>query len=144
MDTIWVLVADKSRAKLYSGKSRVSELALEKSWEHAASRTHEHDLTSDLPGRAFDSTGANRHAMEQPVDPKDHEAMVFAQELAEAMEKGRTENLFSRLYLMAAPQFLGLLRKELSGEVQKMVAGEVDKNLTQESEERVRGFLMPA
>lgn len=144
MDTIWVLVADKSRAKLYSGKSRVNELTLERSWEHAASRSHEQELTSDLPGRAFDSTGANRHAMEQTVDPKDHEAIVFAQELAGEMEKGRVENLFSRLYLMASPQFLGMLRKQLSGELQKMLAGEVDKNLTQESEEQIRSFLMPA
>jgi len=144
MDTIWVLVADKSSAKLYTGRSRVGELTLEKCWEHAASRSHEQELTSDLPGRAFDSTGANRHAMEQPVDPKDHEAIIFAQELSSEMEKGRVENLFSRLYLMAAPQFLGMLRKQLSTEVQKMVAGEVDKNLTQESEERIRTFLMPA
>jgi len=144
MDAIWVLVADKSRAQLYTGKSRVSELTLEKSWEHEASRSHEQELTSDLPGRAFDSTGANRHAMEQTVDPKDHEAIVFAQQLASEIEKGRSENLFSALYLMAAPQFLGMLRKQLSAEVQKLVAGEVDKNLTQESEERVRSFLMPA
>jgi len=144
MNIIWVLVADKSRARLYSGKSRTSELTLERDWEHAASRMHDQDLTSDLPGRAFDSTGANRHAMEQPLDPKDHEAIVFAQELAGEMERGRTENRYSRLYLIAAPEFLGVLRRQLSGEVQKLIAGEVDKNLTQESEVRVRSFLMPA
>lgn len=144
MEIIWVLVADKSRAKLFSGKSRVSELALEQSWEHEASRTHEHELTSDLPGRAFDSVGSGRHAMEQPVDPRDHEVEVFAHMLMNEMERGRTENRFTRLYLMAAPEFLGLLRKQCSAALQKTVAGEVDKNLTQESEEAVRSFLIPA
>jgi len=144
METIWVLVADKSQAKLYSGRGPMSELELKQSWAHAASRSHEQELTSDLPGRAFDSTGANRHAMSQPVDPKDHEAELFAHELISEMEKGRVEKHFSRLYLMAAPEFLGLLRKQCGSALQKTIAGEVDKNLTQESEERVRSFLMPA
>lgn len=141
MDRIWVLVADKSHAKLYSGKSRAGELSFERSWDHAASRSHEQELTTDLPGRAFDSTGDARHAMGQPVDPKDHEAEVFAHELIAEMEKGRTGNQFSSVYLMAPPEFLGLLRKQCGSSLKKMVAGEVDKGLTAEDAKVVREHL---
>jgi protein required for attachment to host cells len=141
MDTIWVLVADKSHAKLYSRKGRSGELLFQQSWDHAASRSHEQELTSDLPGRAFDSTGDARHAMGQPVDPKDHEAELFAHELIAEMEKGRNGHLFLSLYLMAPPEFLGLLRKQCGAPLQKLVAGEVDKGLTAADAKTVREHL---
>jgi protein required for attachment to host cells len=141
MDRIWVLVADKSHAKLYSGKGRSGELSFEQSWDHAASRSHEQALTSDLPGRAFDRMGDARHAMGQPVGPKDHEAQVFAHELITEMEKGRTGNRFSSLYLVAPPEFLGLLRKQSGAALQKVIAGEVGKSLTAEDAGTVRSHL---
>lgn len=141
MGTIWVLVADKSRAELYSGGGRSGELTPCRSWEHAASRLREHDLTSDSPGRAFDRMGEGRHAMGQPTDPKEHEAELFAHELIAEMEKGRTGNQFSSLYLVASPKFLGLLRKQCGVALEKLIAGSVDKDLTTAGAKVVREHL---
>ena len=144
MEMIWVLVADKSNAKLYKMKGRVGELTLAHKWEHPASRQHEQELTRDLPGRAFDSVGDGRHAMSQEVDPKDHEAEVFAHELITEMEKGATSGHFSRLYLIAAPEFLGLLRKKMGASLQELVEDEVAKNLTAMDAPEIRGYLSGA
>lgn len=144
MEMIWVLVADKSKAKLYKMKGRVGELTLDHEWSHPASRQHEQELTSDLPGRAFDSVGDGRHAMSQEVDPKDHEAEVFAQELITEMEKGATSGRFSRFYLIASPQFLGLLRKKMGSSLKELVVDEVAKNLTAMDASEIREYLSGA
>ena len=141
MNMNWVLVADKSHAKLYSMNGRVGELTLMQDWDHEASRKHEQELTSDLPGRAFDRMGDARHAMSQPVDPKDHEAEVFAHELIAEMDRGRVTNEFAHLYLVAPPEFLGLLRKQCNLALQHLIVGDVDKNLVTADSVTVRDHL---
>jgi len=141
MDMTWVLVADKSHAKLYTMSGRASGLTLEQEWDHEVSRKHEQELTSDLPGRAFDRMGDARHAMSQPVDPKDHEAELFAHELIAEMDKGRVNNAFKHLSLVAPPEFLGLLRKQCGSTLEQLVSDTVDKNLVFEDAETVRDHL---
>ncbi|NOR72657.1 MAG: host attachment protein [Mariprofundaceae bacterium] len=144
MDTTWVLVADKSHAKLYTMKGRVGALTLEQDWDHEASRKHEQELTSDLPGRAFDRMGDARHAMGQQVEPKDHEAELFAHQLIAEMDRGRVANAFNHLSLVAPPEFLGLLRKQCSSALGQLVSDTVDKNLVFEDSETVRDHLSGA
>jgi protein required for attachment to host cells len=144
MDRTWVLVADKSHAKLYTMNGRAGALTLKQDWDHEASRKHERELTSDLPGRAFDRMGDARHAMSQPVDPKDHEAELFAHQLIAEMDRGRVANAFNHLSLVAPPEFLGLLRKQCSPALGKLVSDEVGKNLVFEDSETVRDHLSGA
>lgn len=42
---------------------------------------------------------------------------------------------------MAAPTFLGMLRKHQSSALKQLVAGEVDKNLATQNPETIRGSL---
>lgn len=141
MDMTWVLVADKSHAKLYTMNGRAGALTFKQDWDHEASRKHEQELTSDLPGRAFDRMGDARHAMGQPVDPKDHEAELFAHQLIHEMDRGRTSNELAHLYLVAPPEFLGLLRKQCGSALQHLVLGEVGKNLVAADSVTVRDHL---
>ncbi len=141
MDRTWVLVADKSHAKLYTMNGRAGELIFKQEWDHEASRKHERELTSDLPGRAFDRMGDARHAMGQPVDPKDHEAELFAHQLINEVDRGRTSNEFSHLCLVAPPEFLGLLRKQCGSALEQLISDEVGKNLVFEDSETVRDHL---
>jgi protein required for attachment to host cells len=138
--TIWVLVADNSRARLLSTPFQNGELEEKESFVHTDSRLHDRDLTSDLPGRAFDSLGGARHAMEQRVDPKDAQAIDFAQQLITYLEDGRVHHRFDRLYVVAPPAMLGLLRDRY-GHLGPMVAGELGKHLTQCTPKELRGHL---
>ena len=129
MTMIWVMVADSSRANLYSTNSPIGALQEVESFDHPASRQHVQDLTSDQPGRAFDSGGQGRHAMEPRTDPKQHEAITFAKELGKRLETAATQHRFDRLVLVAPPAFLGLLRKELGTATRKLIGAEIDKDL---------------
>ncbi len=130
MSTIWILVAESANAVIYSANKPTSSLSKVQSFSHPESRMHEQELTSDLPGRAFDSQGANRHTMGSSVEPKKEEAIRFAKEIVDALELGRSQCRFGKLYIAAPPEFLGLLRAHLSAPLAVVIAEEINKNLT--------------
>jgi len=125
---IGVLVADAGAAVLYAADKPVSGLKELQRFDNPDGRAHERDLTSDLPGRAFDSAGQGRHAMEQQVSPKEEAAVRFAAELADAV--AARANRFDKLYLIAAPAFLGRLRQALGGRLNGLPTVEIDKDYT--------------
>lgn len=140
---IWVVVADSSRARIFQADSAVGGSLQElDSLAHPEARLHAHELTSDLPGRAFDSSGqGGRHAMEQNLDPKENEALKFARQIADYLETAHTESKFTQLVLAAAPKFLGYLRHNLSTQVTGLVSQAIDKNLVQHTPANIRRHL---
>ena len=130
MSNIWVVVAESASATIYSANKPASSLRKLQSLSHPESRMHEQELTSDLPGRTFDSHGNNRHAMGSPVEPKKEEAIRFAKEVIDTLETARSKQRFGKLYMVAPPEFLGLLRAHLSAPLASLVTQEINKNLT--------------
>ena len=63
----WVLVADKSKARIFTVEDPRGALLDETVLEHPEARYREQTLTSDRQGRSFDSKGQGRHAMGSPV-----------------------------------------------------------------------------
>ena len=73
MNSTWIIVADASRARFFEASGSSSDIFETETLTHPEGRLHEQDLTSDLPGRAYDSSGEGRHAMGSSVEPKKHE-----------------------------------------------------------------------
>jgi len=136
--SIWVLAANSSKAFIYQAKTPAAPLEELHSFDHEPSRMHVRDLTSDLPGRAYDSSGEGRHIMEQPVDPKREEAIRFAKQLADFLNKSLQTQQFSTLFVAAAPAFLGLLRDHFPTPLQKSIQQEMNKDLTDTSPADIR------
>jgi protein required for attachment to host cells len=124
----WLIIANSSLARIFKVDKGQTLVELKK-MEHPESRLHARDMTTDRPGREFDSFGYGRHAMESP-SPKQHEFELFAREIAQFLEKARLEGHFERLYLAANPTLLGLLRQHLNPATAKLLCGEVDKDMT--------------
>jgi protein required for attachment to host cells len=141
MAITWILLANSSRARVCESDGPKLPLREVADFTHPESRMHEQELTSDLPGRAFDSGGEGRHAMGQSVEPKQQHAIQFAKEIADYLEAARNEAAFSRLYVIAAPAFLGLLRQHYSASLASLVTGEVDKDLTSLNLNEVEQYL---
>jgi protein required for attachment to host cells len=141
MAKTWVVVADSSRARILLADGPLGPLTELEQLDHPASRSREQDLTSDLPGRAFDSAGAGRHAMEPHEHPKHHEAEVFARQLGERLNRGCLEGDFDKLVLAAAPAFLGLLRRQIGTETEKLISEQIDKNLVALEPAKLRAHL---
>jgi len=141
MSATWVLVAESSRAKVYLATDRSATLVEIHDLVHPASRLHEGDLVSDTPGSDGGGVGQGRHVLDAETTARAHESLRFAKELAERLDRGRTEGAFGRLVLIAPPAFLGLLRDSLSKEVKDLVSQEVNKNLVQQPSEVIRTYL---
>ncbi len=137
----WILVADGSRARLFAADKPASEIKELEAWEAPTVRMHETELTSDLPGRAFDSTNPARHAYGQPEDPKQAEMRRFAKMLAERLEEAAKRDAYERLYLAAGPKMLGLLREALGEHASKRLAGTYDRDWTRERADTIRARL---
>jgi protein required for attachment to host cells len=132
----WVIVADRSRARIFSVNSPRGPLHEIEDLVHPEARAHERDLTSDRPGRASD-----RHVLNAQHTARDQQATEFAREIAERLEGGRVSGGFEQLVLVAAPDQLGLLRKVLNGHLSKLVSRTIDKNLTQQDAREIRKLL---
>ena len=141
MAVTWILLANSSRARVCESDGPRGSLREVAGFEHPESRMHEQELTSDLPGRAFDSTGEGRHMMGQAIEPKQQHAIQFAKQVSDYLEAARNDAAFSQLYVIAAPAFLGLLRQHYSDGVASMVTGEVDKDLTDLRLDKLEPYL---
>ncbi len=139
--SIWVVVADSAKARILMAEKPGMELSEIEVLNHPEGRLHEQELTTDLPGRTFDSVGEGRHTMSSSVDPKKQEMIKFARQVTDHLEVGRATGRFEKLYLIAAPAFLGHLREHLSASLQRIVMGSLDKNLVAQDETMVRAQL---
>jgi protein required for attachment to host cells len=99
------------------------------------------EINADRPGRAFDSRGAGRHAMEPPTDPHRKVKADFARDVAGVLEHELSVHRYEELVLVAAPQTLGDLRNSLPATVRKKVVAEIDKDLTQVPDHEIGGRL---
>jgi protein required for attachment to host cells len=142
MAVTWIVVADSSRARFFSknGRSPFTEVA---GLIHPESRLHEQELTSDLPGSdgGGAGAGAQRHGRASKVSPKRHEAITFSKQVADHLESARSEGRFQRLFVVAPPAFLGLLRDHFSSALGTLVTGEVNKNLVLLKPDQIREQL---
>ncbi len=105
MATRWIVVAHSAEAKIYATDKVGREPVVWRTLEHPASRRKDIDLVADRPGRTFDSAGQGRHAMATRHTPKDRESDIFAAEISELLEYGRTRSLYDELVLIAPPRF---------------------------------------
>ena len=129
MGTIWVLVANQAEAAIYSMDRLRGSLVPVETLRHAAGRARAQDLISDAPGRVQDRVGPARHSMEPDVGFKAEETRRFARKIVDNLMLGLQQENFERLILVAAPAFLGVIRKELSAQLAEVVIEEISKDM---------------
>ena len=78
---------------------------------------------------------------EQPTDPKQHQADLFAHRVSHYLEEALNAQQFSQLFIIAEPSMLGLLRNCLPERIKKTICFELDKNITTLSPEEIHLHL---
>tara|TARA_R110002124_G_scaffold50117_7_gene146209 strand:+ start:2592 stop:3038 length:447 start_codon:yes stop_codon:yes gene_type:complete len=142
MGRIWILVADRAHARLYLRGKRWDQLEQLENHEHPQGRAHEGDLVTDEGAAVMQRGGQGQRRDTQPeVSATEHEAQVFAHELTDRLRQARLGQEMDSLVLVAAPNFLGLLRKALDDQTRKCVIHEIDKDLTQHDTGKVGELL---
>lgn len=141
MKSTWIVVAESARGRLFAIAGVGGKLLEVADLSHPESRLHDTDLSSDVPGRSFDSRGQGRHGMEQATDPHEREARAFAAEVARHIDGGIHAGSLDSLVLVAPPKFLGQLRSQLSKAARDMVVGEIDKNLVESDNKTLERYV---
>ncbi len=143
---IWIIVADASRAKIFSvnkikfinGKEKLS---LVKELTHPESRLHDLDIVTDKPGRYAARMGQARGSFAEQTEPRKHEVENFACQLANYLEASRAENAFSELILVAPSHFYGVMNKHFHPPLKKVISQVIDKDYTKDTEKELEDHL---
>lgn len=138
----YILVADGARARLYSNHGVGKGLQAVSGATHKADlHHHDREILTDKPGRAFNSVGSGRSAMEPQTDWHRFEKHKFAREMAKVLDAAAASKAFDRLILIAPPATLGDLRTELGDAARKLVSAELAKDLTRHAEQELPQHL---
>lgn len=151
----WILVADASRARLFSKDVVAKGLHELKVYSHPESRAKNLELVTDRPGRMAQSSAGSgpgpglggargaRSGIEPDITPKEIEHELFARELCADLVRGLSEHAYADLVLVANPQFLGTLRQVAGTQVQKHVSATIDKDYTMLKPRELEQHLAP-
>lgn len=139
--SICVVVADSSKARILLAESGHGALTDDRDFVHSESRLREQDLVSDGTGNEIDSGGYGKHSMGHENAAHQKHAETFANELCDEIDKLRRNSDLHRIYLVASPKFLGLLRSSISKQCSELLVGEINKDLVSHSIEDIRSHL---
>jgi len=130
MSKLWVVVADQSKARIFTVANPLGALLEVGELEHPEARDREQTLTFDRPGRSFDSQGEGRHVMGSTVEPGKQETIRFAKQIVDHVQAVHNEGRCDSLHMVGGSPLLCLLRESL-----KILSGmgitEIEKNLGQ-------------
>ncbi len=143
MAITWILVANASLAKLYANLGPNKGLQLVKELVHPESRQKNAELVTDRPG-SMAASGAGAGSKQPQTLPKQHEAKVFAQEIAQELYLGRARNAFERAIIVAPPAFMGALNTVLDHATALLVSDRFDKDYTKTPEPELAARLAGA
>lgn len=123
----WVVVCDGAKALILenAGDATFPNLKTREVREQPDRPTRE--IGTDAPGRAFNSVGSSRSAMEQ-ADFHDQSEQRFLTELAKRLDAAVTAGEMKSLVLVAPPRALGVLRQAASGNLRHAIRVEIDKD----------------
>lgn len=140
MSKLWVVVADQSKARIFTVADPHGALMGVGELGHPEARDLEQSITSDRPGRSFDSHGQGRHAMSPTVEPGKQETIRFAKQITDHVQAAHNQGRCDRLLLVAGPPLLGLLRENLKTSSGIKIS-ELEKNLGQYDALEIRKHL---
>ena len=140
MANTWIVAADASRARVLqvAGPKRLVEVD---NLLNPEGRLQNREVNTDAAGRFSGPDRPGGHSSGDENRTMDHQDERFAKRLGDYLDKARTEHRYDELVLVAPPRFLGMIRKELGKEVEKLVAGQVPKDLSWFNQRELENYL---
>jgi protein required for attachment to host cells len=135
--TVWILVADRSAARIFAADWPTLENVRElDDCVNPAGAMHSHEVYADRFGRDHAPDG-HGFANMPATDFRHYTAEHFTQHLAVLLEDARNRQEFGSVVLIAPPLMLGTLREHVSDPLKKIIEAEIDKELLHLSTERI-------
>jgi protein required for attachment to host cells len=138
MATTWIVSGDSSRARILqvTGRNRLEEI---QDFVNPKGRMNDRELTTDAQPRFRGTAGPGSDRQE--TGAQEHEVELFAKQIDRFLDQARVKKRYDRLFVLAPPKFLGLLRKNLDKGVEKLVRDEIDKDLSWFDAREIDRFL---
>jgi protein required for attachment to host cells len=127
--TIWIVVANRVTARIFAAESPLGAIEEVETLLHLQGRMQDVALITDKPGRTTERVGPGRSATDPDTSQHEHQATVFATEIAATLTKARNDARYGTLVLVAPPAFLGALRKAIDPQTRSRITLELDKDL---------------
>jgi protein required for attachment to host cells len=140
MQKKWVVVAESSRARIFETMGFNQPLREIQDLAHPEGRLPARELKSDRPARIFRGREQEKHPVSPHVEPRRQEAINFARQIADLLENAGAKGEYNELILIAAPEFLGILRENLNPATEKRVVKTVNKNIVHQDEATIREY----
>jgi protein required for attachment to host cells len=130
MNTVWILVCDAARGRLFEIRGDNPSWDVIETFSHPESRSKATELVTDHMGHNSSEGGSVHHnALAPASSPKDVQKGHFVHTLATMLDQAMRSRRFHRWALVAPAHFLGMLKKELTVELQKHLMASIDKDL---------------
>mgnify|MGYP006267231691 CR=1 FL=1 len=138
----WVVVADQSRARIFQTSGQLDELVEIDDLLNPSGRQDDSDLRKDAKGRFYGKGERDQaHTAEPHVTQEEHAADRFSREVMAYLEHANHDHRFESLVMIAPPEFLGLLRKQLSKNVETKVRQQLATDISGLHETQIRDYL---
>lgn len=134
-----VIVADSARARIFVSHTTLRQLQEVEGFAHTEAHLLESELVSDSSGKSRNPHGS----LDPATSARDHEAEGFARLLARHLKELHNRQHYEQLILIASPRFLGILRNQLPGPLDRLVTRTVDKDLTTAGVEQIIDYIQP-
>lgn len=137
----WVVVADGARARIFETHRTAPGLRPVLPYDLTINRVRDGERWADRAGQSHQRVGPGSSSMAAPTDPAEHEHELLAREVAAVLSHGRHEHRVDKIVLVAAPAFLGRLRRAIDPQTRALVVAEDARDLSRmpehELEERI-------
>ncbi len=126
MTRTWILVADAAQGRLFETSTGAPDWEVIGEFENPEGRIRSREFHHRPSGGLETQEGAYERGAMEPLSIKKVEERRFAKALSEMFSKRLEE--YDRLILVAPPEFLGILRRELSPTVQRRIFDTIAKD----------------
>jgi protein required for attachment to host cells len=137
----WIIVADRARARVFSGTWPLGEELVERSaLIDDAGLLREGEAPNEITVTEIPH-GVYRHRGAPETDYAHRTAQRFARQIVSHLDQGRLTGDYGKLILVAPPAMLGILRETLPPAVANMVVGELPQDYTRQSPRQIAAHL---
>lgn len=142
MGMSWVVIADRSRARIFQTDGGAERLQEIEDLLNPEGRLNDADLRHDAKGRYYGKGERHQaHTAEPNVTKQEHDEEMFSREVSRLLDQGCDTQRYERLVMIAPPEFLGILRKQLSQRVEQRITQQLDTGLANWPQQQIRDYL---
>ncbi len=138
----WVLVADGHRARVFEVDETSDALIELDAFLNPEARMAEHELATDARGRF---SGKGKHAQSSTAEPSTtalrHSDELFCKQIASHLEQHYDKHEYNEISIVAAPAFLGMLRKKIPKKIHNIIREEIPKDVTSLTPPKMHAYL---